>query len=79
MLQALIAKKVINVILKKIMEKREIKKIKKYVEEPNDADDRIDQLELKVHRLEKDSHKPQEFICCRKCGCKINKAKRKKK
>ena len=61
------------------MEKKAIKNIRKYVEEPNDADDRIDKLEIQVHRLERDSHEPQEFICCRKCGCKINKTKSKLK
>ena len=29
--------------------------------------------------LKKDSHPPQEFICCRRCGGKINKTKSKKR
>jgi len=79
MLGKFIAKQVAGAVLKKVMEKKAIKKIRKYVEEPNDADDRIDKLELQVHKLERDSHEPQEFICCRKCGCKINKTKSKKR
>jgi len=79
MLGKFIAKQVAGAVLKKVMEKKAIKNIRKYVEEPNDADDRIDKLEIQVHRLERDSHEPQEFICCRKCGCKINKTKSKLK
>ena len=44
MIQGLIAKKAIDIILKKIMEKRELKNLKKYVEEDNDLD-----LITKVH------------------------------
>ena len=33
----------------------------------------------RIRILEKDSHPPQEFICCRRCGCKINKTKSKKR
>jgi len=79
MLQTFIMKKVAGVIVKKVMEKREITKLRKYVEEPNDADDRIDKLELQVMKLEKFSHEPKEFVCM-SCGCKakrINKKRRK--
>ena len=39
----------------------------------------IEELEKKVAILKKDSHPAQEYICCRKCGCKINKTKVKKR
>ena len=39
----------------------------------------IEELEKDVAMLKKDSHPPQEFICCRRCGCKINKTKSKKR
>ena len=29
----------------------------------------------RIKKLERDSHPPQEYICCRKCGCKIAKTK----
>ena len=29
----------------------------------------------RLKALEKFSHPPQEYICCRKCGCKIAKTK----
>ena len=93
MLQAFILKRVAGVIIKKVMEKREIKKLKKYVEEDNELDlqvraharalDKygrtIEELEKDVAILKRDSHPSQEFICCRKCGCKINKTKSKKR
>ena len=39
----------------------------------------IEELEKDVAILKKDSHPPQEFICCRRCGCKIAKTKSKTK
>ena len=48
MLQGLIAKKAIDVILKKVMEKREINKLKKYVEEDNELDIQVKQLQKTV-------------------------------
>ena len=87
MIQAFVAKKLINVALKKIMKAREIKNLRKYVEEDNELDLQvrqlqkqtakqgkyIEELEKDVAILKKDSHPPQEYICCRKCGCKIAK------
>ena len=42
MLQAMIIKKVVDIVLKQVLKKYNLSKMKKYVEEPNDADDRID-------------------------------------
>ena len=36
----------------------------------------IEELEKDVAILKRDSHPPQEFICCRRCGCKITKIKK---
>ncbi len=52
--------------------------VKKYVEEPNDADERIDALEIEVHKLKRFSHEPKEFICM-ECGCKAKKVTKKRK
>ena len=93
MIQAMLAKKMLDVVLKKVMEKREIKKLRKYVEEDNELDVKVKELDNsiailnkyieinsdKISKLEKDSHPPQEFICCRRCGCKIAKTKIKKR
>ena len=92
MIQAFVAKKLINVALKKIMKAREIKNLRKYVEEDNELDLQIrahakqidkygryiEELEKEVATLKKNSHPAQEFICCKECGCKIAKKKIKK-
>ena len=72
MIQGLIVKKVIDVVLKKIMEKHNLNKLQKYVEEDNELDVQmkqvrktinkqvkyIEELEKKVAMLETDSHPP---------------------
>ena len=35
----------------------------------------IEELEKQVAILKTNSHPPQEYICCRKCGCRIAKTK----
>ena len=84
----MVAKRVIKAIKHKI----DLKKIDKYVNKPNELDIQmkqtcktinkqgkyIEELEKKVAILETDSHPSQEYICCRKCGCKIAKTKLKK-
>ena len=50
MLQGFIAKKAIDVILKKVMEKREINKLRKYVEEDNELDIQIKQLQKTISK-----------------------------
>jgi hypothetical protein len=66
----IVADKVISIILKKF----KLDKVLDYVENPNDADERIDKLELDVYhqsrlieRLERDSHPP----VCKECNKKI--------
>ena len=81
----IVAKRVIKAIKYKI----DLKKIDKYVEEDNELDlqvrahakaldkygEYIEKLEKKVATLNKNSHPPQEYICCKKCGCEIAKTK----
>ncbi len=38
---------------------------------------RIKNLEKEVKELKKDSHPPQEYVCCKNCGCRIDKTKNK--
>ena len=80
-------------MLKKIMEKHNLNKLQKYVEEDNELDKQmkvvqknlskygkyIEELEKEVAILKKDSHPAQEYICCKKCGCEIAKTKSKNK
>ena len=80
-------------IIKAVKHKIDLKKIDKYVNKPNELDlqarahakalDKygrtIEELEKEVAILKRNSHPPQEYICCRKCGCKITKTKSKKR
>ena len=85
----IVAKRVIKAIKYKV----DLKKIDKYVNKPNELDIQMKQIHKTVMKqgktieelekdnaiLKKNSHPPQEFICCRRCGCKISKTKIKKK
>jgi len=53
MLQAFIAKRVLGAVIKKVMEKREIKKLRKYVEEDNELDIKVIDLENSLAILNK--------------------------
>ena len=71
MIQGIVAKKVIDIILKKVMKNRELRKMRKYIEEENELDIAVKDLTKRIKILESNSHPPKEFICCL-CG---NKAK----
>ena len=91
MIQVWIAKKIVGSIINAIQKKHDLKKIDDYVNKKNELDLKmesvqkdvakygkyIEGLEKNVAILKKDSHPPQEYICCRKCGCKIAKTKEK--
>ena len=87
-----IGKIVATRVIKAIKHKIDLNKIDKYVNKPNELDIQLKQLFKTVTKqgkyierlekdnaiLKKDSHPPQEFICCRKCGCKIAKTKKRR-
>jgi hypothetical protein len=79
MIPVFISKRIITWGLKKIMERRQMKNMRDYVEKENELDIQMSQLKKEVALLKKNSHSPQEYICCRKCGCKIAKSKTKKR
>ena len=86
-----IGKIVATRVIKAVKHKIDLNKIDKYVNKPNELDLQIrahakeldklgkyiEELEKEVAILKTDSHPSQEFICCRKCGCKIAKSKNK--
>ena len=53
MLQGIIIKKVLDLVMKQLLKQFKLDKIQEYVEKPNDADKRIDNLEKKFKKLEK--------------------------
>ena len=71
MIQAVILKSVVKLVAKQF----KLDKILDYVENPNDADKRIDKLELDVFALQQISHEPRDFVVCDKCKQKIQEKK----
>ena len=80
MLQALIVKKVLDLVMKRILKKFDLDGIQKYVSEPNDLDIKMKKMEQKMRALEKIAHPRADFVCTT-CGGKakrkINKIRRK--
>ena len=81
--------KALGKVTDKVLKAREIKRLRDYVEKDNELDIQMKQvfktinkygkdkeeMEKEIAILKKDSHPPQEYICCRKCGCEIAKTK----
>ena len=78
MLQGLIIKKVIDIVIKQLLKQFNLDKIQKYVEQPNELDDKVNKIEKKLKKLEKLSHPVADFVCT-KCGTKAKRVKRKLK
>tara|TARA_R100000655_G_scaffold95973_1_gene138229 strand:- start:6543 stop:6803 length:261 start_codon:yes stop_codon:yes gene_type:complete len=76
MLQGILAKKVLDMVLKQIFKKFDLDKINKYVNEDNELDKQVsvlqsklaiygkyfEQMEVDIATLKKDSHKPIEGL-----------------
>jgi len=91
MLPAFILKKAVDVAIKAIAKKHKLNKLQKYVEEDNELDIQVKQMQKTISKqgktqeenqkeiafLKSSSHAPQEYVCCKKCGCKITKIKNK--
>ena len=74
MIQGIVLGKIVQAVLKsKVM-----KDMFKYKDEPNDADHRIDELEIDVFKIKSElkqvqnvAHEPREFVRCSECNKKI--------
>ena len=71
-------KLIIDAVIKIIKKTFKFDKVLDYVEKPNDADERIDKLELTVFHQGKlisnlidDSHPKRDFVICEKCKKQI--------
>ena len=58
MIQAFLVKKVAGIIIQKVMEKRAIKSMKKYVEEDNELDIKAKDFEKRLINLEQQAFDP---------------------
>ena len=62
MLGKFIAKKVAGAVIKKVMEKRAIKKMREYVEQPNELDIQVKVLQKNNAKLSKENEEMQKEI-----------------
>ena len=67
-----------NVIIKAIKRKIDLKKIDKYVNQPNELDKEVKKMKKELKKLRKLSHPVADFVCT-KCGTKAKRVKRKLK
>jgi hypothetical protein len=74
MIPAIVTQAAVKLIAKQF----KLDKVLDYVEKPNDADERIDSVEIdnfklqkRVELLEKASHEPRTIVRCEECGKKI--------
>ena len=63
MLQKMVINKIISLLAKQF----NLYKIMKYVEEPNDADNRISELEIRLFQLGRKYEELEKKVECKKC------------
>ncbi len=63
MLQKMVINKIISLLAKQF----NLYKIMKYVEEPNDADNRISDLEIRLFQLGRKYEELEKKVECKKC------------
>jgi len=63
MLQKMVINKIVSLIAKQF----NLYKIMKYVEEPNDADNRISDLEIRLFQLGRKYEELEKKVGCKKC------------
>ena len=71
-------KLIVDAVIKVVKKTFKFDKVLDYVEKPNDADERIDKLELTVFhqgklisQLLEDSHPKEDFVMCKECKKQI--------
>ena len=73
----IVSKMIINAVANKLGKYFKLEKIAAYVFDDNELDEMSKNHEDRIRILESIAHPPQEYVCCRKCGCKITKIKEK--
>ena len=67
----MIPKLIINGVLKLLTKQFKLDKVLKYVEEPNELDNKVDNLNDRVKLLERTAHEPRDFVICEACKKKV--------
>ena len=62
---------IIKAILKLLKKQFKLDKVLKYVEEPNELDNKVDNLNDRVKLLERTAHEPRDFVICEACKKKV--------
>ena len=62
---------IIKAILKLLKKQFKLDKVLKYVEEPNELDNKVDNLDDRVKLLERTAHEPRDFVICEACKKKV--------
>ena len=75
----MLPKVIISGVLKLVTKQFKLDKVLKYVEEPNEVDEKVDNLNNRVKILEAMAHEPREFISCKKCDEEVKIDKKDKK
>ena len=71
----LVSKLIINAAVKLLKKQFKLDKILKYVEQPNELDNKSEELENRIKILEALAHPQREFVRCSKCNLKIEENK----
>ena len=58
MIAGIVGKKLLGVVMKGLLKQFDLYKIRKYVDEENDADLRINDMEIEIAKLKQFSHSP---------------------
>ena len=66
-----------NKIFKAIKYNRDMKRLKDYVEKPNELDKEVKNIYKELKLLKKDSHSKADWVCL-ECGCKAVEKKSRK-
>jgi len=66
---------IIKAVLKLLKKQFKLEKILKYVEEPNELDNKVDNLNDRIKLLESIAHEPKEYVTCGKCDKNVKQDK----
>ena len=71
----ILSKFIINQVATYMVKHFKLDKVMNYVFDDNELDETSKNHEDRIRILESIAHPPQEYICCRECGCEIAKTK----
>ena len=63
----IIVEKLISIAVKAVAKQFKLEKILKYVEEPNELDNKVENLNDRIAILESLAHPKRDFVKCDKC------------